>query len=171
MKRRFALYLVIALFGLIARSAFAADLTQAQQATIKQEVIATFHSMLVAEERLDGAAVWAFHADVPGYWWADVDGKFYDFTSTKKMWVEYYVPLAKLKFTTKQEEVMVLGPELAYYLWHGAADSIEKNGTVSHVDMWTARYLFRRIGGAWKIIGGQESSPPPQVAPPAATQK
>jgi hypothetical protein len=171
MKRMFAMHLVAALLGLTIGTAFAADLTQAQQATIKQEVIATFQGLLAAEERLDGDAVWAYHADVPGYWWADIDGKFYNFAGTKKMWADYYVPLAKLKFTTKQNEVMVLGPDTAYYLWHGAADSIEKNGTVTHVDRWTARYLFRRIGSAWKIVGGQESSLPPQTVPPAAPRE
>ena len=145
-----------------ARAASASDLTQAQQATIKQEVIGTFHGLLAAEERLDAGAVWAVHADVPGYWWADVDGKLYDFAGTKKSWADYYVTCAKLKFTTKQEEVLVLGPDLAFYLWHGAADITGKDGTVSRVDPWTARYLCRRIGGVWKIVGGQESSLPPQ---------
>ena len=162
--------LLAALLALAAGSAFAADLTQAQQATIKQEVIATFHGLLAAEERLEADAVWAYHADVPGYWWADADGKLYDFAGTKKSWADFYVPCAKLKFTTKQEEVMVLGPDTAFYLWHGAADTTMKDGSVTHVDPWTARYLFRRIGSAWKIIGGQESSLPPQTLP-ATTRK
>ena len=60
--------LLAALFGLAASSAFAADLTEKQQAVIHREVIATFQSLLAAEERLDADAVWAFHAEVPGYW-------------------------------------------------------------------------------------------------------
>lgn len=54
------------LLGLAANSAFAADLTATQQATIKHEVIQMLHGMLAAEERLDADAVWACHADVPG---------------------------------------------------------------------------------------------------------
>jgi len=168
MKRILALCLVAVLSGLFAIRALAVDVTAAQQTAIRQEVIAMIHGMLAAEERLDADAVWAVHADVPGYWWADTDGKLYDFAGTKKSWADYYVPLAKLKFTTKQEEVLVLGPDLAFYLWHGAADSTGKDGTVSRVDPWTARYLFRRIGGAWKIVGGQESSLPSQPPPTLA---
>lgn len=150
------------LLGLVACSAFADDLPATQQAAIKQEVIQLLHGMLAAEERLDADAVWACHADVPGYLWADIDGKLYDFAGTKKSWADYYAVCAKLKFTTKREEVLVLGPDTACYLWHGAADITGKDGAVSRVDPWTARYVCRRIGGAWKIVGGQESSLPPQ---------
>jgi hypothetical protein len=166
-----ARYVLAALLGLVVSNrVFAADLTAAQQAAIKQGVLQMLHGMLAAEERLDADAVWSVHADVPGYWWADTDGKLYDFAGTKKSWADYYVPCAKLKFTTQQEEVLVLGPDLAYYLWHGRADITGKDGTVSWVDPWTARYLCRRIGGVWKIVGGQDSSLPPQPVPPAAQQ-
>jgi len=63
---------------------------------------------------------------------------------------------------------MVLGPDAAYYLWHGAAEATQKNGVSATVDPWTARYLWRRIGGAWKIVGGQESYAPPPPLPPAS---
>lgn len=164
MKTKHAI--LAALLGLAAGiRVSAADVTETQKTAIRQEVIATFHALLTAEERLDADAVWAYHAEVPGYWWADADGKLYDFAGTKKSWADYYVPLAQLKFTTKQEDVMVLGPDTAFYLWHGSASATGKDGTVSHVDPWTARYLFRRINGDWKIIGGQESSLPPQSTP------
>jgi uncharacterized protein (TIGR02246 family) len=154
---------------LAACSAFAAPLSQEKQAAIRQEVLQTLHGMLAAEERLDAAAVWAYHADVPDYLWADIDGQLYDFAGTKKDWADYYAGCAKLKFTTKREEVMVLGPDLAFYLWHGSADVTGKDGAVSRGDPWTARYLCRRIGGAWKIVGGQESSLPPQPVTPAGS--
>jgi ketosteroid isomerase-like protein len=163
--RSLPLLLLAALLGLAAGSASAADLTASQQAAIRQEVIGTIQGMLAAEERLDADAVWSYHAEVPGYWWADIDGKFYDFAGTKKSWADYYTTCAKLKFTTRREEVMVLGPDTAFYLWHGAAEITGKDGAVTRVDPWTARYLCRRIGGVWKIVGGQESSVAPQPVP------
>lgn len=63
----------------------------------------------------------------------------------------------------------MLGPDTAFYLWHGAADITGKAGAVSRVNPWTARYLCRRIGGTWKIVGGQESSAPPQPVKSAAS--
>jgi uncharacterized protein (TIGR02246 family) len=163
-----AALILAALPGLTTGSAFAAPLSQEKQTAIRQEVLQTMHGMLAAEERLDAAAVWAFHADVPDYLWADIDGQLYDFAGTKKNWADYYAGCVKLKFTTKREEVMVLGPDLAFYLWHGSADVTGKDGAVSRGDPWTARYLLRRIGGTWKMVGGQESSPPAQPVPPAA---
>lgn len=168
MKKPSAISLVFAaLLGLAAGSTVAADLSATRQAALRQEVLQAMHGMLAAEERLDAAAVWAYHADVPDYLWADIDGQLYDFAGTKKDWADFYAGCAKLKFTTKREEVMVLGPDLAFYLWHGSADVTGKDGAVSRGDPWTARYLLRRIGGAWKMVGGQESSPPAQpVTPP-----
>jgi predicted alpha/beta superfamily hydrolase/ketosteroid isomerase-like protein len=166
---RFTALSLAALLGLAAGAAFAADLTEAQQAASRQEVIQTIQGMIAAEERLDADAVWACHADVPGYLWADVDGQLYDFAGTRKAWADYLANCARLKFTTQREEVVVLGPDVAWYLWHGAAEITGKDGAVTRVDPWTARYLCRRIGGAWKIVGGQESSLPPQPAPPPAT--
>jgi uncharacterized protein (TIGR02246 family) len=167
---RVAAFSLAALLSLASSQAFAADLTTVQQAAIRQEVLQAMHGMLAAEERLDAAAVWAYHADVPDYLWADIDGQLYDFAGTKKNWADYYAGCAKLKFITKREEVMVLGPDLAFYLWHGSAEVTGKDGAVSRGDPWTARYLLRRIGGAWKMVGGQESSSPAQpVTPPVST--
>jgi uncharacterized protein (TIGR02246 family) len=166
---RIAALLFAALPCLIADTAFAAPLSEKQQTVIRQEVLQSMHGMLAAEERLDTAAVWAYHADVPDYLWADIDGQLYDFAGTKKNWADYYAGCAKLKFTTKREEVQVLGPDLAFYLWHGSADVTAKDGAVTRGDPWTARYLLRRIGGNWKMVGGQESSSPAQPVTPAGS--
>jgi ketosteroid isomerase-like protein len=159
--------LLAALLALAAGAAYAADLTEKQQAAIRQEVIATVQSMFAAEERLDANAVWAYHADVPGYLWADINGQLYDHAGAKKVWIDYITSCAKLTSTTKREEVMVLGPDLAFYLWHGSVEATQKDGAVFRNEVWTARYLCRRINGAWKIVGGQESSTPSQPAPAA----
>jgi hypothetical protein len=139
--------------------------TEAEQAIIRQEVIQAVQGMLAAEERLDAAAVWAFHADVPGYLWADVDGKLYDFAGTKKAWADYIAGCERIKFVTRRQEVDVLGPDAALLLWQGSADVTQKGGAVSRTDAWTARYLFRRIGSTWKITGGQESALVAQAVP------
>jgi ketosteroid isomerase-like protein len=162
-----AAWSLAALLGLAAGAAYAADLTETQQAAIRQEVIAAVQSMFAAEQRLDANAVWTFHADVPGYLWADINGQLYDYAGAKKVWIDYIANCAKLTSTTKREEVMVLGPDLAFYLWHGSVDATQKDGAVFHNEVWTARYLCRRINGAWKIVGGQESSAPPQPVNPA----
>jgi ketosteroid isomerase-like protein len=164
-----AAFALAALLGLAAGAAYAADLTEAQQAAIRQEVIQTLHGMFAAEARLDSDAVWACHADVPGYLWADINGQLYDYAGARKVWTDYIASCARLGSTTKREEVMVLGSDLAFYLWHGSVEATQKDGAVARNEIWTARYLCRRINGAWKIVGGQESSASAQPALPPAT--
>jgi hypothetical protein len=120
-----------ALLGLSAESAFAAGLTEKQQAAIRREVIATVQGMFAAEERLDSAAAWARHADVPGYWWADIDGQLYNNAGAKKAWTDHIANCTRLKSTTGREEVMVLGPDLAFYLWHGAVEATSPSTTAT----------------------------------------
>lgn len=144
--------------------------TGAEQAAVQQDVIRTMQAMLAAEQRLDAAAVWAFHADVPGYLWADVDGKLYDFAGTKRAWADYIAGCGRITFTTKRQEVDVIGPDVVLVLWHGSADVTQKGGAVARTDTWTARYLLRRIGNSWRITGGQGSAlggPATPAKPPA----
>jgi ketosteroid isomerase-like protein len=161
-----AAFALAALLGLAASRASATDRTETQQAAIRQEVTQAMHGMLAADERVDFAGVWAFHADVPTYLFADVDGKLYDYAGTKKVWSDFYAGCANLKLSTKREDVLVLGPDIALYRWHGAADITRKDGTTVRVDPWSATYLCRRISGAWKIVYGHESALPPQAVPP-----
>ena len=149
------LLIMTALIGFAGCATPAAD-----ESAIRTQVIQTIQGMIAAEERLDAAAAWAVHTDAPGYCWVDTDGTAYDFAGTKKAWTGYLAGCAKLKYTTINEDVLVLGPDLAFYTWTGSADVTPKEGPRTRNDRWTARYLCRRINGAWKIIGGQESSAP-----------
>ncbi len=163
---RTTVLLLAALLGLAAGAALAADNTN-----IRTQVIQTMQDMIAAEERLDAAAVWAVHADVPGYRWIAPGGTVYDFAGTKKAWTDYLTGSTHLKYTTAMEDVLVLAPDLAFYTWTGSADVTPKKGPRTRHEQWTARYLCRRIDGAWRIIGGQESSAPGKVvvSSPAAT--
>jgi ketosteroid isomerase-like protein/predicted ester cyclase len=147
--------LLAALLGLTASTTLATD-----DSTIRTQVIQTVQGMIAAEERFDAAAVLAVHADVPGYRWVDTDGTAYDFAGSRKVWTDFFTGCTKLKYTTLHEEVLVLAPDLAFYTWTGSADVTPKDGPRTRHELWTARYLCRRIDGAWKIIGGQESSAP-----------
>lgn len=54
---RIAILFLTALPAFVTCSAFSAQLSEKQQAAIRQEVVQTLHGMLAAEERLDAAAV------------------------------------------------------------------------------------------------------------------
>jgi len=159
-------FLLAALLGLTAGTALATD-----DSAVRAQVFQTIQGMIAAEERFDAAAVWAVHADVPGYRWVDTDGTAYDFAGTKKVWTDYLAGCAKLKYTTLKEDVLVLAPDLAFYTWTGSTDVTSKDGPRTRHEQWTARYLCRRIDGAWRIIGGQESSAPGKVVGAATAEE
>jgi hypothetical protein len=48
-------------------------------------------------------------------------------------------------------------------------DLIQKDGPVLRADPYNAGFLFKRLGGTWKIVFQQESCLPPQPAKPAVT--
>ena len=154
------------MLGLAGGTALASD-----NAKIRTQVVQTMQGMFAAEERFDTAAVWAVHADVPGYRWVDTDGTAYDFAGTRKAWTNYLAGCAKLKYTTIKEDVLVLAPDLAFYTWTGSADVTPKDGPRTRYELWTARNLCRRIDGEWKIIGGQESSLPGKVVGAATAEQ
>ncbi|MBK8476574.1 MAG: DUF4440 domain-containing protein [Opitutaceae bacterium] len=136
-------------------------------AAVRREVLETVQGMIAAKERLDATASWARHADVPDYLWTNIDGTLHSFTETRKIWTDFLAGCVQLKYTTKREEVEVLGPDTALSLWHGATTITTTDGKTTQHDSWTACYLYRRIAGEWRIVGGQESSaPPPTAAPP-----
>ncbi len=140
------------------------------KAAIKQAVLATVQTMIAAEERLDATGVWSVHADVPGYVWTNSDGSSHNFAEARKSRADFLAGCTSVKFTAKRQEVEVLAPNTALALLHGSLDTTAKDGPTAHHELWTTCCLLRLIDGAWKIVGGQESSAPPtapSVPPPA----
>lgn len=155
-----------AVLGLAAVSAFSAPLSEQKQAAIRQEVGQVMQDYTAACEHIDCAAALSFAADVPEFRYADTDGKQYDYAGFKKLVAEFFAGFSAQKATTRNQDILVLDPDTALVIWHGAIDLTQKDGSVLRADPYNATFLFKRLGGTWKIVFQHESGLPPQPVPP-----
>ena len=160
-----------ALLGLAAGSAFSAPLSEKQQAAIRQEVSQAVKNYFAVCEHLDLAAQLGFHADVPEFRYADTDGKQYDYAAFKKLMIDLFAGLSALKVTMPNEEILVLGPDTALVIVHGSLAMTQKDGSAFRWDDYSGAFLWKRLGGSWKIVFQEESALPPQPAETAIRQE
>ena len=150
-------FALTAVLGLAAVSAFSAPLSEKKQAAIRQEMTLVMQDYLATCNRVDCAAMLTFLADVPEFRFADIDGKQYDYAGFKKSVTDQFAGLSAAKCTTRKQEILVLGPDTALVIWHGAIDLTQKDGSGLRSDPYNVTFLFKRLGGAWKIVAQHES--------------
>ncbi len=138
------------------------------EAAIKAEVARAMSAFVAACEKADLAGALAFMADVPEFRYADPEGKLLGFAATKQGLAEWFGQCSARRVLTARQAITVLGPDAALVQWHGALELVLKDGKTLRADPYSASFLFRRIGDAWKIAYQHESGPPPQ--PVGATQ-
>ena len=155
--------LLAALFGLAASSAFAAPLSEKQQAAIHDEVLSRAKGFVAAIERADFNAAWSYIAEVPEFQWADADGRAYGFADTRKSWQESMGQCRSMKYPVLQESVLVLAPDAAVYVANCTGELTLKDGTLLTRGNFTFSSLWKHVGGAWKIVFCHESSLPAET--------
>jgi steroid delta-isomerase-like uncharacterized protein len=159
-----------AVLGLAAVSACSAPLSEKKQAAIRQELTQVMQDYTAACEHVDCAAAMKFAADVPEFRYADIDGKQYDYAGFNKVSTDFFAGFSAMKATTRNQEILVLGADTAFVIWHGACDLIQKDGTVLRSDPYNITCLFKRFDGTWKFVFSQESGVPFQPGPPQAAK-
>jgi ketosteroid isomerase-like protein len=155
-------------FGLVASSAFAAPLSEKQQATIKQEVEQTMQSLLQNFSRADIDGILKFYSDDPGFLAPDPEGKISDNPTFRKATREFFQTVSSETIQTKHQDVRILAADTVVLAWQGSFQTQMKDGAVLKCDSYAATFVFRRIGNEWKIIYDHESGLPPQSVKPAA---
>jgi ketosteroid isomerase-like protein len=141
----------------------------ADETAIRQEVSQRVKDYIAVCERVDSAATLRFVADVPEFRYADTDGKQYDYAGFTKLVTDLFAGLSAQKATTRNQEILVLGPDTALVIWHGAMDAVQKDGSALRWADYNFTGLFKRLGGTWKIVFQNESGLPP--APPTSAQR
>ena len=142
------------------------DRPATNEAATRQAVSLAMKGFLAAGERVDLEGVWAFNATTPDYQYADMEGKLFDLAGARKSWSDSFAGFLKAKYTTRQENILVLGPDTAVHVWNGSCACTLKDGAVVNVEPLTFTSIWRRIDGAWKIFRFHESAPPPQPTTP-----
>lgn len=139
------------------------------ETAIRQEVSQILKDYIAACEHVDSAAALGFVADVPEFRYSDIDGKQYDYAAFSKLVTDVFAGLSAQKATTRNQEILVLGPDTALVIWHGAMDAVQKDGSALRWPDYNFTGLFKRFGGTWKIVFQHESSLPP--SPPTGAQR
>lgn len=135
----------------------------------RQEVTRTIAAFKDAVENVDLAAILALAADVPEFRYVMPDGVVTDFAAWKQGHSDYFATVTAHRLIEKTQQIAMLAPDTAQVTWQGAMDIVPKDGPVLRVDPFAATFLFRRIGGAWKLVAQHESGLPPQPVTPPAT--
>jgi ketosteroid isomerase-like protein len=144
------------------------DRPKVDEAAIKQEVAQALQGFIVACDRIDLDGTLGFEADVPEFRYADTDGQLYEYPAFKKLLAETFAGSVAQKVLTQRQEISVFGPDAALVAWHGSVELTQKDGTVVRSDPYNATFLFKRLGGTWRIVYQHESGLPPQPVKPAA---
>lgn len=139
-----------------------APLTEAQQATIRAEVLQAVKPMFTAFEKVDASTVLKVSLDGPDFELLMPDGKAFTFAGFKKDGSEFFASLSGQKLVPQKEKVIVLAPDAALYLWQGRYDMTQKDGAVLRSDPYAITYLYRKVEGKWMFVYGHESGLPHQ---------
>ncbi|MBE2215610.1 MAG: DUF4440 domain-containing protein, partial [Opitutaceae bacterium] len=129
---------------------------------IGQEITRTLAAFENAVEKVDLGAVLALAADVPEFRYVMPDGVVTDFAGWKQGHIDYFATVSAHRLTEKSQQITVLAPDTAQVTWLGTMDIVPKDGPVQRVDPFAATFLFKRIGGAWKLVAQHESGPQPR---------
>jgi ketosteroid isomerase-like protein len=146
-----------------------ADPPTADAAAIKAEVGVTLDAFKNAIEKVDLSATLALAADVPDFRYVMADGAVTDFAGWKQGHTEYFATVTAHRFVPQSQDIAVLGPDAALVTWTGVMEIVPKEGAVQRVDPFSASFVFKRLGGAWKLVAQHESGPPAKAVATAVT--
>ena len=168
MTRRVLVVFVLAAVLVVAgcRPQPPAPLTAAEQAAIRDEVMATVKALFAAAESLDMEAGKRLVIDGPEFFYVMPDGAVLSLAELMKYGSEMLATLSDQVFITQKEHLIVLGRDTALYVWQGRNARTQKDGTVVRSDPYAATYLLRKVDGVWKLAYAHESGLPYQPVKP-----
>ena len=76
--------------------------------------------------------------------------------------VNYLATCSAFKLTTLNREIRVLDHTTAIIAWAYQVEATLKTGEKDVIDHAGASFVFRKMGGAWKVVYYHESSVPPK---------
>ena len=134
------------------------DLTPQLVAQIKIEVAANVDSIVTRLNRLDDAGTLAYYADTPDFILLGVDGVRFDAAGLRKATQDFVSGAASNLIKTKVVDCKVQTSDLAICAWQGDQVTTMKNGDKLTFGPDAVTLIFKRVGGAWKVIYSHESA-------------
>jgi len=91
-----------------------------------------------------------------------------DFSGWKQGHIEYFQTVTAHRLVPRSQAIMVLGTDAALVTWTGALEIVPKDGAALRIDPFSASFVFKRLGGMWKLVAQHESCPPAKAVDPTA---
>ncbi len=138
-------------------------LTEAQKASICQEVRPVTRDWTQAVERADAMAVLAFYGAIPDFplMYGDSDGRLRDFEGLQKSLREGFDGVVRYEVILRKEMYAVLDADTVLWGFQGGWRGTLKSGALLQTEPWAVTLLLKRMGTAWKIVYQHESYPQP----------
>ena len=136
--------------------------TNHQRETISQEIREAIDSLIRGCEALDMDLAFDIFSDSPDFLMIGTDGTHCDYATYLKNNIDYLKTCASFRLTTFSDEIRILNPNTAIFSWAYGAEALLKTGEKDIVSKAGASFVFRKIGGKWKVVYYHEASVPPE---------
>lgn len=130
---------------------------------IERELKPIFERLTHASETAEADAFLQCYAETKDFLQVSGDGIIRNYQDFKKICKEYYESLREQKITTTHEIFHVLDDNTVVLAWSGNIDAYFRNGDTMKMQNYAVTFLFKKIGGEWKIIHSHESALPAQI--------
>jgi uncharacterized protein (TIGR02246 family) len=159
----------VVMLGFVAGAALAAPPSEKKQAIIRQEIEQKTLALIQAYEKADVEAVLKFYWDDPSFLIANEKGKVRDSAAYRKAMQADFQNIAAEMIHTRKQELRILSEDTVIVAWQGPCEFKKKDGSLYAYEVFAATFVFKRIGGDWKIIYSHESGPPAKRIEPVDT--
>jgi ketosteroid isomerase-like protein len=136
------------------------ELSPQQKEQSQKEVMAVTDSIISKWAALDAEGALQYYSDSPDWVWFGPGGTGYDFQAFKKLWREVNQSTAMTKVTTVREQFTVISRDVVICAWEGKDENTLKTGDRLTYDPHAITFLFKRMGGQWKVTYTHESGIP-----------
>jgi hypothetical protein len=137
------------------------SISKAEEEAIKEKIKEAIRNLMRGCETLDMQLAFDIFLDSPDFLMMGTDGTLCDYDTYLKNNIDYLDTCRGFKLTTFKEEIRVLDHETAIYAWVYGAEATLETGERDVIEKAGASFVFRKIGGQWKVAYYHESSVPP----------
>lgn len=137
------------------------ELVSAEQESIAAEIRKSIRKLIRGCEALDTDLAFEIFYDSPEFLMIGTDGTHSDYNVYLDSNIGYLKTCTRFKLATFKEEIRVLDHQTAIFSWAYRAEATLKTGEIDIVDKAGATFVFRKLGGEWKVVYYHESSVPP----------
>ena len=125
------------------------QLTQQQKEQIKKEIKAVCDSIIERLQKMDVDGALKYYS--PDFVCFGSDGEQSDFQGYKKYCAETYNSATAYKWTTYNQDFIVINKDIVVISWDGKNELLMKSGDTIKFDPSHYTWALKKIAGQWKV--------------------